>query len=182
MSHKVVFCIAASRDQVEEIVERVSEAGFARDAISVLFPDQASAREFMHGGKTRGSEGIVVGKGKQELPGGVLGSLEGIGLITIPGVGSVVAAGPIAAALGEGAAGGIAGTLAGMGFPETEAKRFEGRIKLGNSLISVHAEEQPQVVTAQEIFEEEDAEDIGAADETVYNDPGAKSRNSAYNN
>jgi hypothetical protein len=89
--------------------------------------------------------------------------------LAIPGVGPFVAAGPIAAALSAaavgGAVGGIAGSLIGLGIPEYEAKRYEGKVKQGGILLSVHADDSDDITRAKEIFEEAGAQDISTAGE-----------------
>src|ERR1700722_9326062 len=133
MSKKSVFCIATSRDQAENIVDRLKDVGFSNDSISVLFPDRETTHDFAHEKHTKAPEGTVAGSSTGGVLGGTLGWLAGIGALAIPGAGPFVAAGPIAAALSGAAVGalvgGIAGALVGMGIPEYEAKRYEGKIK-----------------------------------------------------
>lgn len=166
---KSVFCIATSETQAEFIVNELKDAGFAYNDISVLFPDTAGTRHFAHEQHTKAPEGAAAGAGTGGVLGGALGWLTGIGVLAIPGLGPLVAAGPIAAALSGAAVGaavgGITGALVGMGIPEFEAKRYEGRIKGGNILISVHTEGQSEVQRAQEIFEHSGAQDIAIAGE-----------------
>ncbi len=161
---KAVFCIANTRDQAETIVDRLRVAGFTGDDISVLLPDKSGTKDFAHEKATKAPEGGLTGAGAGGVAGGALGYLAGIGAIAIPGIGPLVAAGPIMAALSGaavgGAVGGVTGALVGMGMPEIEAKRYEGKVKEGNILISAHAENQEQSRVAKSIFEEVGAEDI----------------------
>lgn len=169
MSKKSVFCIAVSRDQAETIVDRLRAEGFTSTDISALFPDTGSTRDFAHEKNTKAPEGAAAGAGTGGVVGGTLGWLAGIGAITIPGIGPLLAAGPIVAALSGAAvgaaAGGVAGALVGMGIPEYEAKRYEGKVKNGNILISVHADDSDEVHRAKKIFEEQHAQDIATAGE-----------------
>ena len=164
MSKKSVFCIATSRSQAEIIVENLKNAGFSNDDISVLFPDNETSRDFAHEKHTKAPEGIATGAGTGGVVGGALGWLAGIGALAIPGVGPFIAAGPIIAALSGAAVGatvgGIAGGLVGLGIPELEAKRYEGKIKEGNLLLSVHTENSDEIKLAEQIFKNADAEDI----------------------
>lgn len=166
---KAVFCIATSEAQAETIVNKLKDAGFSYNDISVLFPDRAGTRHFAHEQHTKAPEGAAAGAGTGGALGGVLGWLVGIGALAIPGLGPFIAAGPIMAALSGAAVGaavgGIAGALIGMGIPEYEAKRYEGRIRSGNILISVHSENSSESRRAREIFEESGAEDIATAGE-----------------
>jgi hypothetical protein len=166
---KAVFCIATSHSQAEGIVNQLKVAGFSSNDISVLFPDKRGTKDFAHEQHTKAPEGAAAGAGTGGLLGGALGWLAGIGALAIPGVGPFIAAGPIMAALGGAAVGaavgGITGALVGMGIPEYEAKRYEGKVKLGNILISVHTENSDEVDRAKTIFSTAGAHDIAAANE-----------------
>ena len=161
---KAVFGIAHSESQAVTIVERLRAAGFSNNDISVLFPDRAGTKDFAHEQHTKAPEGAATGAGTGGVLGGALGWLVGIGALAIPGLGPFIAAGPIMAALSGAAAGaalgGLAGALIGLGIPEYEAKRYEGKIKEGNVLISVHTENSTERDRARNILEEGGAEDI----------------------
>jgi len=162
-----VFCIAPSEVVANKIVSRLKSENFIDNDISVLFPDKSTTRDFAHEKNTKAPEGAVAGAGAGGVVGGTLGLLAGIGLLAIPGLGPFIAAGPIMASLAGIAAGatlgGIAGALVGMGIPEIVAKRYEDKLKQGNILISVHAEDSERVKLAKDIFENENAEDITTA-------------------
>lgn len=166
---KAVFCIASSETQAERIVTALKTSGFSDSDISVLFPDKTGTKDFAHKHNTKAPEGAVTGASTGGVLGGTLGWLAGIGFLAIPGVGPFIAAGPIMAALGGAAVGatvgGIAGALVGMGIPEFEAKRYEGKIKAGNILISVHSESGDETKRAKEIFEQAGAQDISSSSE-----------------
>ena len=164
MSKKSVFCIATSRTQADQIVDQLKFNSFSNNDISVLFPDMDTTRDFAHEKNTKAPEGAVAGASTGGVIGGALGWVAGIGALAIPGVGPFIAAGPIIAAL-SGAAigatvGGIAGGLIGLGIPELEAKRYEGKVKAGNILISVHTENSEEIKRAKAIFTDARAEDI----------------------
>jgi hypothetical protein len=164
MSKKSVFCIATSRAQAEQIVVQLKTANFSNNDISVLFPDTGTTRDFAHEKNTKAPEGAVTGAGTGGVVGGALGWIAGIGALAIPGVGPFMAAGPILAALSGAAVGaavgGIAGGLIGLGIPEIEAKRYEGKVKAGNLLISVHTENSEEITLAKNIFTRVGAQDI----------------------
>jgi hypothetical protein len=166
---KSVFCLVDSEPQAEAIVDKLKAANFSHNDISVLFPDKSGTRDFAHEQNTKAPEGAATGAGTGGAVGGVLGWLVGIGSLAIPGVGPFIAAGPIMAALagvGVGAAvGGLTGALVGMGIPELEAKQYEGKIKGGNILISVHSENGDETKRAKEIFERSGAHDIAYTEE-----------------
>ena len=164
MSKKSVFCIATSRGQAELIVDQLKAANFSNNDISVLFPDKGTNRDFAHEKNTKAPEGVVAGAGTGGVVGGALGWVAGIGALAIPGVGPFIAAGPIIAALSGAAVGaavgGIAGGLVGLGIPEMEAKRYEGKVKAGNLLLSVHTENSKEIKLAKDIFTQAGAQDI----------------------
>jgi hypothetical protein len=165
MSQKSVFCIATTRGHADRIVDQLKSASFSNNDISVLFPDQGTTRDFAHEKNTKAPEGAVTGG----VIGGALGWIAGIGALAIPGVGPFIAAGPVMVALSGAAVGaavgGIAGGLVGMGIPELEAKRFEGKVKAGNLLISVHTESADEITRAKDIFTKAGAHDICATNE-----------------
>ena len=165
-----VICIVDTLSQAEHAVQELRHAGFSPDHISVLFPDKQGTRDFAHEQNTKAPEGATTGAGAGGLLGGALGWLAGIGALAIPGVGPFIAAGPIMAALGGAAVGatvgGIGGALVGMGMPEIEAKRYEGKIRGGNILISVHTEDSDERTRVKEIFKNAGAEDIASSGES----------------
>jgi Protein of unknown function (DUF2934) len=171
MANKSVFCIARTDQQAIEIVGKLKSSGFRQGDISVLFPDKQGTRDFAHEQHTKAPEGVATGATTGGALGAALGWLAGMGALAIPGVGPFIAAGPLLAALSGGAVGaalgGIAGALVGMGIPEYEAKRYEGKIKGGNVLISVHTENNDMADRAQTIFKQAGAEDISSAGEVA---------------
>jgi len=185
MSKKAVVCIASSETQAEAIVDRLKSTGFSNSDISVLFPDKRGTKDFAHEHNTKAPEGATTGAGAGGVVGGALGWLAGIGALAIPGVGPLIAAGPIMAALSGAAVGaavgGVTGALVGMGIPEYEAKRYEGKIKGGNILISVHSEDSEQTKRAKAIFEEFGAQDISTTGEAgVPKEKSATAENKHY--
>ena len=165
-----VICITKSQAQAETIVNQLKAAGFSNNDISVLFPDKSTSHDFAHEQETKAPEGATTGGTIGASVGAVLGWLAGIGTLAIPGVGPFIAAGPILAALSGaavgGATGGIIGALVGMGIPEYEAKRYEGKVRDGNSLISVHTDNASERDRAKAIFEQAGAKDISTTGES----------------
>ena len=164
-----VFAIYRNRASVEEAVDVLRTAGFRNTDISVLFQDNAGSKDFAHEKNTKAPEGATTGGVVGGVTGGVLGWLVGVGTLAIPGLGPLIAAGPIVAALaGAGAlgtVGGVLGALAGLGVPEYEAKRYEGRIRDGGILLSVHCDDSEWIKRAKGILERTGGEDIGSAGE-----------------
>jgi len=165
-----VFGIYPSYDAVDRAVDALREAGFRNTDISVLFPENQGTKDFAHEKATKAPEGATTGAGTGAVVGGALGWLAGIGALAIPGVGPFIAAGPIMGALAGvgvgGAVGGIAGALIGMGIPEYEAKRYEGRVKRGGILLSVHSDNSHWTDKAKDVLERTGAEDIASTGET----------------
>jgi len=169
---KSVFCIATTQGQAEQIVERLqSQGGIAASEISILLPDTSGTADFGHVKSTKASEGVTAGVTTGGVAGGALGLLAGMGALAIPGVGPLIAAGPIVAALSGAAvgaaAGGLVGGLIGLGIPEIEARRYEEKLKKGNYLISVHGNDDAQLDRARAIFKELDAEDVSTIREAT---------------
>jgi len=168
---KAVFGIYPSRSTVEAGVERLKVEGFLNTDISVLMPDQAGSQKFAHDNSTKAPEGATAGAGTGLVIGGTLGWLVGIGALAIPGVGPLIAAGPIVALLagaGTGAAlGGITGGLVGLGIPEYEAKRYAGYVNDGGILLSVHTGNSKMVDKAKLILEQTGAKDISTNGEVA---------------
>lgn len=166
---RAVICMVKSRDQAAEIVYDLKGRGFSNDEISALFPDKGGTRDFAHAHETKAPEGATVGASTGGLVGGALGWLAGIGSLAIPGLGPFIAAGPIMAALGGAAAGaaagGVTGALIGYGMPEYEAKVYEGKIRDGNILLSVHTESSDELKAAKEVFSKHGAEDVSSTGE-----------------
>lgn len=163
------FGLYKSRSQAESAVDSLRQAGFRSDDISVLMPDQQSSEEFAHEKNTKAPEGTTTGAAAGGAIGGTLGLLAGIGALAIPGLGPFIAAGPIMGALAGvgagGAVGGLVGALVGMGIPEYEAKRYEGHVKDGGILLSVHCDDSDWVDRAKKILEQTGAHDVASAGE-----------------
>ena len=164
MSKTQVFCIAKTHSQAEQVVQRLQTSGFPSEEISILLPDTEGKHDIGHVKASKAPEGATTGAATGGVTGGVIGLLAGIGALAIPGVGPLIAAGPIMAALSGaaigGATGGIVGGLIGLGIPEIEAKRYEEKLKAGNYLIAVHTRDDDEEDRAKEIFKDARAEDI----------------------
>src|SRR5690349_13914427 len=164
-----VFGIYSNRTAVENAVDQLKTAGYRNTDISVLFPENTGTKDFATEKHTKAPEGAATGAGTGAAVGGALGWLAGIGALAIPGLGPFIAAGPIMAALAGagvgGAVGGLTGALIGMGIPEFEAKRYEGRIKEGGILLSVHCDDSDWTKKAKEILENTGAQDVTSTGE-----------------
>ncbi len=164
-----VFGIYSTADEAERAVDALMSAGFTSPDISVLLPDTQSTQAFAHHKDTKAPEGTAVGVTAGGAVGGVLGVLAGIGALAIPGVGPLIAAGPIMAGLAGlgvgGAVGGLVGALTGMGIPEYEAKRYEGRVKGGGTLLSVHCDTADEISRAKSLLTGTGAQDVAATSE-----------------
>jgi hypothetical protein len=166
---QALVCIVRSELTAQNIVDDLRSSGFSGNDISVLFPDRTGTRDFAHQKGTKAPEGTAAGATTGGILGGAAGWLVGIGALAIPGMGPLIAAGPIMAALGGAAvgatAGGVAGALIGLGIPEYEAKQYEGKIRDGNILISVHTEDRDERKRVKEIFDLHQADDVASTRE-----------------
>lgn len=164
-----VYGIYNSRVTVETAVDRLKADGFRNSDISVLMPTKEGSQDFAHDKETKAPEGATAGATGGAAIGGALGWLAGIGALAIPGVGPFVAAGPIMALLAGagigGAVGGLTGALVGMGIPEYEAKRYEGVIRGGGILLSVHVDDSDWEKKAKELLESTGAKDVASSRE-----------------
>src|SRR5213083_1738793 len=174
-----VFGIYPNHTSVESAVDALKTAEFRNSDISALFPENEGTKDFAHEKNTKAPEGATAGATSGALIGGGLGWLVGIGAIAIPGLGPFIAAGPIVAALAGagagGAVGGLTGALIGMGIPEYEAKRYEGRVKDGGILLSVHSDDSQWTKKAKEILERTGAQDVSSTGEAA-SEKGDKAR------
>ncbi|MBI5172266.1 MAG: hypothetical protein HY986_05225 [Candidatus Melainabacteria bacterium] len=170
MKHSVISIIK-TQEQAISIIDALKRAGFVNSDISMLMPDRSGVRDMGHEQHSKAPEGTSTGAGAGALIGGALGWLAGLGALAIPGIGPLVVAGPIVAALtgvGIGATtGGITGGLIGLGIPEYEAKQYEGKIREGNILLSVHTEKPLEIKLAKEIFKTGGGNGITSTDEAV---------------
>ena len=163
------FGIFPNRAAAEAAVDRLSAAGFSHDDVSVLMADQKGSRDFAAEKNTKAPEGTTTGVTVGGAVGGTLGLMAGLGALAIPGVGPLIAAGPIMGALAGlgvgGAVGGLVGALVGLGIPEYEAKRYEGRVKDGGILVSVHCESSEEVSRAKDVLKSSGGEDVASSGE-----------------
>ena len=164
-----VFGIYSTRAAVENVTDSLVKAGFPAADISVLLPESIGSKDMGTEKSTKAPEGAAAGATTGGVIGGALGVLAGAGLLTIPGLGPFLAAGPIMAGLAGlgvgGALGGVTGALLGMGIPEFEAKRYEGHLKKGGILLSVHCDTGKEITRAKEILKFAGGEDISSTDE-----------------
>jgi hypothetical protein len=164
-----VFGIYTTRNGAEQAADALVSAGFSSGDISVLLPENLGTREIGTEKATKAPEGATAGAGTGVVLGGALGLLAGIGALAIPGVGPLIAAGPIMATLAGmgagGTVGGLTGALVGAGIPEFEAKRYEGVIQKGGILLSVHASTSEEVTRAKQILKGTGGEDVSSTGE-----------------
>jgi hypothetical protein len=171
--NKAVFGIYSTRLAVESAADTLVTSGFSSADISVLLPENLGSKEIGTEKASKAPEGAATGAGSGAVIGGTLGLLAGIGALAIPGVGPLIAAGPIMAALAGigvgGAVGGFTGALIGMGIPEFEAKRYEGHLQKGGILLSVHCDTSDEIKRAKNILEGTGAENVSSTSESSTN-------------
>ncbi|MEI9970600.1 MAG: DUF3341 domain-containing protein [Ignavibacteriota bacterium] len=164
-----VFGIYRTRLEAEGGVDALMKSGFRGEDISALLPQNEGTKDFAHEKQTKAPEGATTGAGAGAVIGGTLGLLAGIGALAIPGLGPFIAAGPIMGALAGigtgGVVGGLVGALVGLGIPEYEAKRYEGMVKEGGILLSVHCDNSDWVSRAKDILERTGAHDVASSSE-----------------
>lgn len=166
-----VFGIYASRLAVENATDSLMLAGFPASDISILMPETVGGAKHMGTEKaTKAPEGTAAGATAGGIIGGTLGVLAGIGVFAIPGLGALIAAGPIMAGLAGlgvgGTVGGVTGALIGMGIPEFEAKRYEGHLQKGGILLSVHCDTPGEIMRAKEVVKSTGGDEVTSAGES----------------
>src|ERR1700676_2361757 len=165
-----VFGIYATQSGAENAIDMLTRSGFPVSDVSVLVPETLGSKDMGTVKATKAPEGAAAGASTGAVLGGTLGLLAGIGALAIPGVGPLIAAGPIMAALTGvgvgGALGGLTGALVGMGIPEYEAKRYEGHLQHGGILLSVHCDTSEEIKRAKEIMQRTGAQDISSTGES----------------
>ncbi len=168
---KSVWGIYPTRLSLETAIDGLRASGVLSSDISVLLPENLGPNDVITEKSSKAPEGASAGAGSGVLIGGALGWLAGIGAFAIPGLGPLIAAGPIMAALAGlgvgGVVGGIAGALIGAGIPEYEAKRYEGRLSEGGILVAVHCDKSDEIVHAKEIMEGTGGDDISVSAEKI---------------
>lgn len=173
-----VFGIFRTEQDLDFAISKLRLAGFRNTDISILMPQNLGTKDMGAEKHTKAPEGATAGATTGAVLGGALGWLAGVGALAIPGLGPLIAAGPIMAVLagaGVGAAvGGISGGLIGMGIPEYEAKRYEGLVKEGKILISIHCDDREWVRKARDILENCGAQDVASAGESEATIKGSK--------
>jgi hypothetical protein len=176
-----VFGLYPTVERAEQAVDALVSARFSNADVSVLMADNLSSKDFAHEKHTKAPEGTTTGAAAGGTIGGTLGLLAGIGALAIPGVGPLIAAGPIVGALAGlgvgGALGGLVGALVGLGIPEYEAKRYEGRVREGGVLLSVHCDTSEEIARAKDILKRTGADDIASAGEEAVGATNARDAN-----
>lgn len=164
---RAAICIVPDRAHAEIIITELQSAGVRNDDISVIFPHDEDTKGFAQNQLgIKEPETVMMGVGAGGFIGGTLGLLAGVGALAIPGIGPLIAVGPLVAlitgAMTGAALGAVTTSLLTIGVPEHQAKHYEGRIKNGGLLISVHSEAAEEVARAHAIFEHAGAEDISS--------------------
>jgi hypothetical protein len=122
-------------------VGELESSGFSRDQISIVTTETKAAAPHLGPVTETGSQEDV---GEKAAIGGAAGFILGIAALAIPGVGPILAAGPLAAALTGAAAGAATGGLIGVftneGIPEEAAKRYSKAIGTGRLMVTVHTD------------------------------------------
>lgn len=164
MANQSVFCIANSWEAATRVATELKESNFSGSAVSVLFRDTDTTREFAHAKPTKAPAGAGAGAGISGVVEAAVGWLAGLGSLLMPGTCALIAAGPVMTTLSRAthgtAADGIAGGLISLGVPEIVAKRYEGKVRNGNILIAVHTDDSREIAWAKSIFTQAGAQDI----------------------
>ncbi|GAB6931375.1 general stress protein [Paenibacillus sp. JCM 10914] len=143
---KKLVGVFRTEHEAAEAIEQLQRHGIPNDSISIIAKDQQEAEKLAEQTGTMAPEGVAAGAATGGILGGTAGLLAGLGALAIPGIGPILAAGPIAAtltgaAVGAGA-GGLVGGFIGLGIPEDEAKTYESYVEQGRILVLVDADQE----------------------------------------
>jgi hypothetical protein len=170
-----VYGIFVTPSCLEAAVDGLVSAGLSCNGMSLLMSDKGGWHDFHCGSADKGQSSVVAGAEVGGVVGGLVGMLLGLGALVIPGAGPLVAAGPIMASLAGlsvgGALGGLVSALVDLGLPEYEAKLYDGRLKNGAVLLSVHCLSTGQIDTAKDVLKANGAEDIASSGEDEVDAP-----------
>lgn len=168
---KVVLAVVDTTAQAETTVNRLQAMGFAPEEISVLFPDRRGAHDFAFEQHTKAPEGAIFGAALGFALGAMIGLAAGIGALAIPGLGALVSAGPVLAALAVAAVLSVVfaavGAIAGATVPEIEARHYTGKLHKGTILVGVHVADRDEVRRAREVFRSVAASDVVSTGEAA---------------
>jgi len=171
MQRETVVGVFSDRMQAQRAIEALKAAGFRGEDIGILMQNKDGAKDLASDTGTKAGAGAAAGATTGGLLGALGGLLVGLGALAIPGIGPVLAAGPLVAALGPlvggvatGAAlgagtGALAGALIGLGIPDDEAHIYEERFNQGRILVTVKAG-TGRYGEAEQILRQAGAEDI----------------------
>jgi len=169
MKNISAFGIYPDQSTVTDAIDSLKSAGFRSTDISVLYPENLGSKDFGHERHSKAPEGAVAGGSSGAVIGAAIGWLAGAGSFMVPGLEPLAAAGPIMgmmAGMGVGITlGGLTGALVGSGIPEYEAKRYEGRVRKGGILLSVHCDDDAWSKTARGLLKQTGASGISTAGE-----------------
>jgi len=170
-----IYGIFVTPSSLEAAVDALTSAGISLNGLSLLMSDKGGWQDFTSGGAAKHSDPSAPGAGVGGALGGLVGLLVGLGALVIPGAGPLVAAGPMMASLAGltvgGALGGLVSALVDLGLPEYEAKLYDGRLKDGAVLLSVHCLSIGQVDTAKDVLKANGAEDLASSGEEEIDTP-----------
>lgn len=157
----VVICAVPVESRAEKIVGLLKAAGIPSIEVSLLMPDYPAVRDLTQENHNTLPAGAIASCAGVPTSGS-LNWLPGLRLVSLAGVGSVIAAGPVVTILtGAGSPpGDIAGGLQMLGIPEYEARQYEAKLRNRNILMAVHSESTDQIGRAEEIFTSAGARDI----------------------
>jgi uncharacterized protein (TIGR02271 family) len=164
---KTVIGLMDNISEAQAVVKDLVARGIDRDDIGFMANEKHTVPDSAHLNESEGSRtasGALAGAGTGAAVGGIAGLALSLAPLAIPGIGPILAAGPIAAALtgaGIGAvAGGLIGGLTNLGVPEDEAHYYAEGVRRGGILVTVAAETEAQADEAAEVMRRHGAVDI----------------------
>jgi len=159
---KAVIGVFRNEERAKEAISELKNQGFDEREISLIAQEKKEREEDdeRRGNLTMERQNLGEGVMTGGALGGIAGLLAGAGALLIPGIGPIIAAGPLAAFLTGVVGGGLVGGLVDYGIPEERGRYFEERVKRGDILVTVKAEEDEvsQITSVLKRFGGEDVE------------------------
>lgn len=155
---KTVIGVFTSHNQAEKAVNELRNRGFENE-ISIVAKDDHSYTGTDHNSTMSGGDSVADGATTGGVIGGIAGLAVGAGALAIPGLGAIIAAGPIAGLLSGAATGGIAGGLVDWGIPEDRSRFYEEQVRHGDIVAAIKTDDD-KINSAADILRKNGARDV----------------------
>ncbi|KJS16398.1 MAG: membrane protein [Peptococcaceae bacterium BRH_c4b] len=156
---KTILATFPTRDSAERAIQELRSKGFENEISMISRENQKDDWVDNKHAPATGGDPVMNGAGTGGTVGGIIGLAAGVGALAIPGIGPVLAAGPIAGLLSGAATGGIAGGLVDWGIPAERGRFYEDKVKQGNIMVTVRCD-QGKIDEAAKILRNSGGKDV----------------------